>query len=342
MLMAARGEGARVHTLPAKDDKAFPENVGADPKTRFFYTGSLINGTVYRGSLDAKNVDVFLTPGSSGLKSAAGIKVDEQSRLWIIDSEGRVLVYDTGKKVKLHTFVLEGPGKSIVNDLTLSREFAYVTDSGRPFLYRLPVTLPANNPETTVRPWLTVDPPIFYAHAAIPFSINLNGIVASLDGKTLLTIQSDAGILYRVDVDKVEAGKPKEAITRVEISPKKRKIGTYYEDDPCAELYRFVMQIFSMNPLFCGDGLLLVDQYLHVARNITNEIVTLKLSDDYRSAELTLETKNDQFAFPTGLAKLGDRLLVTNSQLNRPEKPTLPFTIVNLALPLESGLSGTR
>lgn len=334
--MAASNDGVRVHTLPTKDDKAFPENVDADPKMGFFYTTSLVNGTVYRGSLNSTSVEVFLDPGSSGLKSAAGIRVDEKSHLWIIDPGGRVFVYDTDKKVKLHTFVLEGEGVPIVNDLTLSQGFAYVTDSGRPFLYRLPVTAADTLGETKVEPWLTVDPPIFYGHAAIPFSINLNGIVASPDGKTLLTIQSDAGILYRVDVEKAKAEKPIEAIIRVEVSPKRPTKLTYRAADPCAELYRFVMQIFSMNPLFCGDGLLLVDQYLHVARNITNEIVTLKLSDNYRSAELVTTTKSKEFAFPTGLAKLNDRLLVTNSQLNRQQglpKPTMPFTVVDLPLP---------
>jgi hypothetical protein len=36
---------------------------------------------------------------------------------------------------------------------------------------------------------------------------------------------------------------------------------------------------------------------------------------------------------PTALAKLSDRLAVTNSQLNAPTDPTLPFTMVDLPLP---------
>jgi hypothetical protein len=175
--MVASGEEVRVHNLPMNDKNAFPENIDTDPEKRVFYTGSLVNGTVYRGRPDSDCVEVFLTPESSGLKSAAGIKVDKQSRLWIIDPEGCVLVYDTGEKVKLHTFVLEGlegkgkgKGDAIVNDLTLSGEFAYVTDSGRPFLYCLPVTLPANNPVTrvtSVPPWLMVDHPISSGYAKI-------------------------------------------------------------------------------------------------------------------------------------------------------------------------------
>lgn len=355
--MVAPGGAVRVHTLPANDEKAFPENVCVDPLTGFFYTGSLINGTIYRGSLDSDAVEVFLDPSSSGLNSAAGIRVDDRGRLWIIDFRGRVLVYDTGKKMKLHTFVSEGKGVPIVNDLTLSRGFAYVTDSGRPFLYRIPVTAADAPGETMVQPWLTVDPPIFYAHYKVPFNINLNGIVSSPDGEVLLAIQSATGMLYRVDVGKVNAGEHEKAITRVEVSPKGREmpasaneasskeretraLTAYAADDPCADLYRFVVHISLMNPLFCGDGLLLVDKYLYVARNTANEIVTLKLSDDYRSAELRSTTNDDVLAFPTGITRCGERLLVTNSQLNLSgkrfsgnlEKVKLPFTVVNFPL----------
>jgi hypothetical protein len=38
------------------------------------------------------------------------------------------------------------------------------------------------------------------------------------------------------------------------------------------------------------------------------------------------------FAFPTALARLGGRLLITNAQLNVPDDPTLPFTVVDLGL----------
>ena len=336
--MVASGCGVRAHELPGKT--AFPENVDADPETGFFYTGSLIDGTVFRGKLNSPAVEVFLPVGGAyGPKNVAGVKVNGRNRLWVIDSyRGNVLVYDAGKEVEhprlLHTFVLEGktepPVTPTVNDLAFSQEFVFVTDSARPFLYHLPVIAADTPGTTTVQPWLTVDPPIFYAHAEIPFSVNLNGIVASPDGKTLLTIQSDTGILYRVDVEQRTISRV--AVRREEKYTLAAAQESSADGDP---FYSFVMNIFLMNPLFCGDGLLRVNNYLYLTRNVTNEIVTLELSEDYHSADLKSRRTDAAFAFPTGLARLGDRLLVANSQLNlsgNPEKVKLPFTVVDLPL----------
>src|SRR5690349_9131263 len=54
----------RIHTLPGAT--AFPESVGADSRTGFFYAGSVVDGTVYRGSLEAPAASVFLPAGSDG------------------------------------------------------------------------------------------------------------------------------------------------------------------------------------------------------------------------------------------------------------------------------------
>src|SRR5215468_2204143 len=86
-------DAVRIHTLPGST--AFPESIGADPRTGVFFTGSLIDGTVFRGTLDAGEAQVFLPAGSNGRTNVAGVKVDDQSRIWIADAfNGRVLVYD--------------------------------------------------------------------------------------------------------------------------------------------------------------------------------------------------------------------------------------------------------
>jgi superoxide dismutase, Cu-Zn family len=82
-----------------------------------------------------------------------------------------------------------------------------------------------------------------------------------------------------------------------------------------------------------GDGLLRVGGHLYVSRNAPNELVKLRLARDWTDAKLESTTTDDAFAFPTALAKLGGRLLVTNSQLNTPTNPQLPFTVADLPLP---------
>jgi Cu-Zn family superoxide dismutase len=133
--VAAASQETRLHALPGAT--AFPESIGADPRTGTYFTGSLIDGTVYRGTLTAPEAEVFLPAGSDGRTSVAGVKVDDESRVWIADGfNGRLLVYRENGQL-LHTFTLAGPGRPTVNDIAFSNGEAYVTDSARPFLYRI-------------------------------------------------------------------------------------------------------------------------------------------------------------------------------------------------------------
>jgi hypothetical protein len=295
-LAAAATEEARIHVLPGAT--ASPESIGADPRTGQFFTGSLIDGTVYRGSLDAPEATVFLPAGSDGRTSVAGVKVDQHSRVWLADAfNGRVLVYSEQGKL-LYTFVLEGPGAPTVNDLAFARGVAYVTDSARPFLYRIPTREAAEPGTTAVQPWLDVSPAATYSTGEGPFGVNLNGIVASPDGRMLLVVQTNTGDLFRVDVASGQ-------ITRVAVT--------------------------GANLLF-GDGLLRLGDELEVARNAANEIVRLTLRPGWRSAVATSTLRRDDFAFPTALAAMRGRLLVTNSQLDAGTSPALPFTVLDLPL----------
>ena len=82
--------------------------------------------------------------------------------------------------------------------------------------------------------------------------------------------------------------------------------------------------------LLFGDGLLRVGRHLYVARNAVNEIANLTLADGWHSATVGSELTNPGFAFPTALARLRGRLLITNAQLNAPTSPKLPFTVLDL------------
>jgi Cu-Zn family superoxide dismutase len=286
----------RVHTLPGAT--AFPESIGADPRTGEFFTGSLIDGSMVRGTLRALQAKPFLSAGGDGRTSVAGVKVDAESRIWVADAlGGRVLVYSESGRL-LHSFVLLGPGSPIVNDLVFSRGFVYVTDSARPFLYRLSQAAADQPGVTTVEPWLSVEPPIVYHTGVGPFGINLNGIVVSSDGGTLLTNQTNTGMLWRVDV---ATGR----ITQVSTA------GT---------------------DLLFGDGMLQLGDSLYVARNAANQLVKLQLSADWTTATPRLTVENPLLAFPTAIIELRGRLLVTNAQLNAVPNPRLPFTVLEFPM----------
>jgi Cu-Zn family superoxide dismutase len=290
--MGVAADGIRVHVLPGAT--AFPESIGADPRTGEFFTGSLIDGSMARGTLASLQGQPFLPAGSDGRTAVAGVKVDGESRIWVADAfHGRVLVYSEQGRL-LHSFILVGPGRPIINDLVFSHGLVYVTDSARPFLYRL-IQAEADRPGvTSVDPWLSVEPPIVYHTGEGPFGINLNGIAASPDGETLLTNQTNTGILWRVDV----------------------ATGTITQVNTAG------------SDLLFGDGMLQLGDSLYVARNAANQLVKLRLDPGWTSAKPELTVSNPLFAFPTAIIELRGSLLVTNAQLNAVSSPELPFTVL--------------
>ena len=81
------------YTLPG--EHVFPESIGYQPSTGHFFVGSLMDGQVLRGHVDGREVTPFLPANSDGRTQAAGIKVDEQGRLFVAGgSTGRLWVYD--------------------------------------------------------------------------------------------------------------------------------------------------------------------------------------------------------------------------------------------------------
>ena len=131
---------------------------------------------------------------------------------------------------------------------------------------------------------------------------NLNGIAASADGKYLVVVQSNTGKLFRIDIGTKQV----------------TEIPTGGE------------------PLTGGDGLLLDGQTLWVMRNAAATLVTLRLTPDFSRAAIISADTDPDFDFPTTIARVGDQLLVVNSQLNKRASstpPVLPFAILGIVAP---------
>jgi hypothetical protein len=106
---------------------------------------------------------------------------------------GAGYVYDaeTGVSVTSFQFVTL-PASTFVNDVIVTREAAYFTDSFRPFIYRVPLG-PNGEPAggfTSIP--LSGD----YVHQA---GFNVNGIVATPSGDRLIIVQTGTGLLFSVD-----------------------------------------------------------------------------------------------------------------------------------------------
>ena len=121
----------------------FPEGIDVGAGSTF-YIGSLADGSVYKGDLRTGEGTVVVGP--TGPFTTIGIEVDNRERIWVAggpSGTGRVYDGNTGELLASYTFT--GPFQSFINDVVVSGEAAYFTDSFSPNLYRVPVLRP--------RPW---------------------------------------------------------------------------------------------------------------------------------------------------------------------------------------------
>lgn len=200
VLTACGGQGqpagdsgmSRTYTLPG--NAVFPEGVTYRSSTGNFFVSSTTDGAIYRGTLNGTSAQVFLPGGADGRTTAVGLKVSEAGQLFVAGgATGRMFVYDvnTGALVRAYDTPAAMNG-TFINDVALTPDAAYFTDSRRPVLFRLART--ASGVSGTLEAWLDLTgTPIAYGEG-----FNLNGIAATPDGKYLIVVQSNTGQLFRI------------------------------------------------------------------------------------------------------------------------------------------------
>lgn len=276
-------------------DNIFPEGVAYQESTGDFFVSATNDGRIFRGDVEEDaEAEVFLEGGQDGRTSAVGMKVDDEGRLFIAGrNTGMVFVYDTEDGQLLQSFDNERQD-TLVNDAAVSPDGnVYLTDSFSPVLYRL-------SPDGDGA--LEYEEYIDFEGTSIQYrnGFNLNGIVATEDGRYLITVQSNTGDLYRIDTESRE-----------------------------------IAQIDLGNAsLTTGDGLVLDGQNLYVVRNQPGDVVPVELSEDFASGEVDEGFGSSSLQYPTTAAKYGDRLLVVNSQFgSQGGQPQLPFTVSSIPIP---------
>ena len=156
-----------------------------------FYVGSLADGAVFTGDLGTGRGRV-LVPGTAGTMKT-GLKVDRFNRLWAAGaSGGDASVYDARTGALLAHYAFTSDPNTFVNDLVVTPRAVYFTDSGRPFLYVVPLGRGGRLPAQSAVRSLTLSGP-----AADADAFN-NGIVVTPRGR-LLVVQMVAGRLVSVD-----------------------------------------------------------------------------------------------------------------------------------------------
>jgi len=258
-----------------------PEGI-ASGKGTTLYAGSRADGSVFRA--DARTgKGAVLVPGRTG-RGAYGLKRFHGELYVAGGPTGFGYVFDarTGRDVAQHDF--DG---LFVNDVAVTRRAAYFTESRRPSLYVWPRGKRARAPFALP---LTGD--LVYSAAAD--DIDVNGIAATRDGRTLILVQSNAGALFTAD--------PRTGVTTRIDAP----------------------------PVVNGDGILLRGRTLYVVQNRLNKIAVLTLDRRLRSARLQAELTDPDFDVPTTVAALGRRLYAVNARFSTPPTPTTPYDIVRV------------
>ena len=165
-----------------------PEGIEVGRGTTF-YVGSVANGAIYRGNLRTGAGSILVT-GQSG-RAATGIELDRFNRLFVAGAgTGDAYVYNARTAALIRTYDFAS-SDTFVNDVVVTRNAAYFTDSRKAVLYvvRIGVGGALGNFRTLA---LTGD-------FALAGGFNLNGIDATPNGKTLIAVQSNNGKLFRID-----------------------------------------------------------------------------------------------------------------------------------------------
>jgi hypothetical protein len=172
----------------------FPEGIESGPGTSFF-VGSMIDGAIWRGDLRTGSGSV-LAPGAPGLASAGIAYQAGRDRIWVagvgppLNGSNDVRAYDASSGELLATYQV--PGVGLMNDVAVTREAVYATDSFFPQLVVIPLQQDGSLPPPSAATVL----PLGGDYVQTP-GFNLNGIVA--ENGVLLVAQSEAGKLFRVD-----------------------------------------------------------------------------------------------------------------------------------------------
>jgi outer membrane protein assembly factor BamB len=170
-----------------------PEGIAIGKGTTF-YVGSLANGAVYRGDLRTGAGNI-LVPGVTG-RAVTGLFVDQRHNYLFASGagSGQGFVFNARTGETLATYQLAEGTPTFVNDVIVTKNAAYFTDSQQPFIYKVPLGRNGELPGQAAVERI----PLSGDFVQVP-GFNSNGIEASSNGRWLLIVHSTRGELYRVD-----------------------------------------------------------------------------------------------------------------------------------------------
>jgi sugar lactone lactonase YvrE len=241
-----------------------------------FYVGSIPTGAIYRGDLRTGEGEVFI-PAQEG-RSAIGLKYDKRSGFLFVAGgpTGNAYIYnaETGANVAEIQLNMQG---SFINDVVVTKDAAYFTNSNEAVFYRVPLGENGELPSP-----LTFDAIPLSGDYELQAGFNSNGIAATPNGKRLIIVNSADGVLYNVDPISGEA-------IRIDLGG---------------------------DSVPNGDGILLEGRTLYVVQNFLNQIAVIRLNSDMTAGTIVKEITNEFFRVPTTIAPFGNALYAVNARFD--------------------------
>ena len=273
-----------------------PEGITTS-KRHTFFVGSRDSGAIYKGSLRTGE-GTTLVPGDPDPASvpddrgATGLKVDRYGRLFASGANTQhIRVYDAGTGAELRDY-FAGTDAGFINDVIITKQGAYFTDSNNPRLYFIPFGMDGALGELER---ITVG-----GEFAQTPGFNLNGIEKAKGGKTLILIKSVSGELFTAD-----------AVTSGTTAAKKVPVsGGDGEIDE-------------------GDGIMRKGRKLYVVENQDDRVTVVRLRRNLSEGRIVREIDSDLFVVPTTIARSGGRNYVVNAKFGRPN-PDNSFEVVKV------------
>lgn len=287
---------SQVTSLIVTSEADFPEGLAYDASSNTVFTGSSVNGTLYSGQVSDESLQDRNLVGVPVL-TALGMEVNGDNLYIAGGTTGVAYIVDLTRDVALELASAAVPAgdSSLINDVTIGSDgTAYLTNSFYPVLYRY-------TEGDSLESWLELDSTVIDYQS----SFNLNGIAITPDDRYLLTVQTNTGKLFRIDIED-------RSVTEVSLNGVDQLGGN----------------------LAGADGIDLDGRTLFVVLNRSQAVLEIDMDEDYASGDITRVTTGSAFQFPTAVAATSDSLLVINAQLDRRgpgNSPTLPFTITKLA-----------
>lgn len=272
LLVAPAMAAPRPDSIPLPVDFQ-PEGIAVGTGNTF-YVGSLRDGDIYRGDLRSGEGARFVN--TTG-RVAVGMRVDE-ARHWLVvagGATGHAWVYDTDDGSTVADLVL---GASFANDVAITADALYFTDTFAPRIYRVPIhadgSFGATEPITVTGPAAPIPPSGF----------GLNGIDSTNRG-SLIVDNTALGILALVDP---ETG----VSTEISLTGPGLVPGAL-------------------------DGLQLEGHTAWVVQNNDNSVARVELSPDLTSGEVVdVIRRLGLFRVPTTVALHGSTLALVNARFD--------------------------